>query len=163
MAAPSLAIRHPDAVRAGLAVTGLAGVAALTAATVIQITVGTTSRLASIDTELTGWDRHGPALLVIAGFALVMLFGAFARGARPAIVALIVCGAAALAITLVSDVPHLDDTGQVGRLYTDATAGPEIGFWLELAGGALLVVAGAGLLLVERRSARLVPEAGYQR
>jgi hypothetical protein len=141
-------------VRAGLAIAGLAGVAALvaaTAATVIQITVGTTSRLANIDTELSGWDRHGPALLVIAGFALVMLFGAVARGARPAFVALIVCGAAALAIALASDAPHLDDTGQVGRLYTDATAGPQLGFWLELAGGALLVVAGAGMLVVDRR------------
>src|SRR5262245_11043029 len=106
------AIRRPQAVRAGLAVAGLAGVAALVAATlttVIQITVGTTTRLASLDTELSGWDRHGPALLVIAAFAAVMLLGAVWRGARPAMVAVIVCGAAALAITLASDLPHLDD------------------------------------------------------
>ena len=155
MALPRPAIRRPDAVRAGLLVAGLAGVAALVAAafaTVIRITVGATTRLASLDTELSGWDRHGPALLVIAGFALVMLFGAVTRGARPAFVALMVCGAAALAITLASDAPHLDDTGQVGRLYADASAGPELGFWLELAGGLLLVGAGLGLLLVARRS-----------
>src|SRR3954447_25014594 len=82
----SPAIKLPNAVRAGLFAAGLLGVAALaaaTAATVIQITVGTTTRLASLDTELSGWDRHGPALLVVAGFALVMLLGTL-RGARPA-------------------------------------------------------------------------------
>jgi len=71
------AIRHPDAVRAGLLVAGLAGVAALVAATLATII-------------------------------------------------------------------------QVGRLYTDATAGPELGFWLELAGGVSLVVAGLGLSLVNQ-------------
>jgi hypothetical protein len=155
MALSRPAIGHPNAVRAGLAVAGLAGAAALVAATsstVIQVTVGTTTRLASLDTELSGWDRHGPALLVIAAFAVVMLLGAVQRRARPAMVAVVVCGVAALAIVLVIDLPHLDDTGQVGRLYTDASAGPEIGFWLEVAGGALLGVVGAGLLRVAARS-----------
>jgi hypothetical protein len=127
---------------------GVAALLGATFTTVIQITVGTTSRLANLDTELSGWDRHGPALLVVAAFALVMLVGAVRGGARPAIVAVAVCGAAALLIVLATDVPHLDDTGQVGRLYTDVVAGPELGFWLELAGGALLVVAGAGLWLL---------------
>jgi hypothetical protein len=163
MALPRPAIRHPDWVRAGFGVAGLVGVAALAAATfttAIQITVGTTSRLASLDTELSGWDRHGPALLIVAGFALVMLVGALRSGARPAIVAVAVCGAAVLLIVLATDVPHLDDTGQVGRLYTDASARPQAGFWLELAGGALLLVAGLGLLRASAsRSSSAEPRA----
>jgi hypothetical protein len=157
MALPRPAIRHPNGVRAGFAAAGAAGVAGLVAATfasVIQITVGTTSRLAGLDTELSGWDRHGPALLVIAAFALVMLAGAVRGGARPAIVAVAVCGAVALLIALATDVLHLDDTGQVGRLYTDASAGPQAGFWLELTGGALLLVAAAGLWVVAGSAAR---------
>src|SRR4051812_11545684 len=141
MALPRPAIPHSDAVRAGLLIAGCAGVAALVAATfttVIRITVGATTRLAALDTHLSGWDRHGPALLVIAAFALVMLVGAVRRGARPAVIAVIVCGAAALLVALAFDAPRLDDTGQVGRLYADASAGPGVGFWLELAGGALL-------------------------
>ncbi|MEA2380059.1 MAG: hypothetical protein QOH72_30 [Solirubrobacteraceae bacterium] len=152
----SPATRRAKALRAGLFVAALAGVAALVAATlttVIRITVGTTTRLASLDTELSGWDRHGPALLVVAGFAVVMLPGAL-RGARPAMMAVLVCGAAALAIALALDVPHLDDTGQVGELYSNASAGPQVGFWLEACGGALLVVAGGGLLAATGRRTR---------
>jgi hypothetical protein len=148
------AIPRADGLRAGLLLAALAGVGALVAATlatVIRITVGTTTRLASLDTELSGWDRHGPALLVVAGFALLMLVGAL-RGARPAMAAVLVCGAAALVIAAALDAPHLDDTGQVGALYSDARAGPEVGFWLEVAGGALLGLGGGGLMLVARRS-----------
>src|SRR3954468_15021925 len=153
MAAPNRARAVPAGLRIGLAVAGLAGVAALaaaTAATVIRITVGTTTRLANLDTELSGWEGPGPALLVVGAFALVMLFGAL-RGARPAMLAVVACGLAALVVALGLDLPHLDDTGQVGRLYTDASAGPGVGFWLEVAGGALLVVCGAGLFVLTRR------------
>src|SRR3954469_16777462 len=154
MAAPNRASALPTGLRIGLLIAGLAGVGALVAATlttVIRITVGTTTRLANLDTELSGWERHGPALLIIAAFALVMLFGAV-RGARPAMAAVLVCGVVALFVVLAFDVPHLDDTGQVGRLYSDAAAGPRAGFWLELCGGVLLCVAGGGLLVAARRS-----------
>jgi hypothetical protein len=154
------AIRRAKGLRAGLLVAALAGAGALVAATlttVIRITVGTTTRLASLDTELSGWDRHGPALLVVAGFGLVMAVGAF-RGARPAMAAVFVCGAVALVIALAFDAPRLDATGQVGELYADARAGPAVGFWLELCGGALLALGGAGVLLVARRSPVAVDE-----
>jgi hypothetical protein len=154
MRASKRAIQLPDGVRAGLVLAGLLGIAALVGATfstVIRITVGTTTRLANLDTSLSGWERHGPALLVIAGLALVMLVGA-ARGARPAAIALSVCGVAALVVVLAFDLPHLDDTGQVGQLYSDASAAPGVGFWLELGGGALVAASGAGLLLLARRS-----------
>jgi hypothetical protein len=160
MAPPRPAIRHPDALRSGFLVLGLGGVAALVGATfttVIRITVGTTTRLASLDTHLSGWDRHGPALLVIAAFALVMLAGASGGGARPAMAALAVCGAAALGVALGFDLPHLDDTGRVGRLYDDASAAAAAGFWLELAGGVLLVAAGLGMLAAGRGRAQRAP------
>ena len=37
-----------------------------TFSTIIEITVGTTSKIADRDTELSGWDRHSLALLLIA-------------------------------------------------------------------------------------------------
>src|SRR3954463_7588949 len=167
MAAPNRASALPTGLRIGPLIAGLAGVGALaaaTAATVIRITVGTTTRLANLDTELSGWERHGPALLVIGAFALVMLVGAV-RGARPAMLAVAACGVAALVVALGLDLPHLDDTGQVGRLYTDAFAGPEVGFWLEVAGGVLLAVCGGGLFGLAPRSGTRppVPARAYQR
>jgi hypothetical protein len=155
------AIPRSSALRAGVGAAGLLGAAALVAATsqtVIAITVGTTSRLANLDTALSGLDRHGPALLVVAAFALVMLVGAL-RGARPAMVAVVVCGVVALGIAVLADAPHLDDTGQVGELYTDARAAPGVGFWFEVVGGALLVLAGALLLAGGRARRRSAPVA----
>src|SRR3954447_13391321 len=153
MRASKRAIQLPDGVRAGLVLAAVLGVAALVGATfstVIRITVGTTTRLANLDTSLSGWERHGPALLVVAGLALVMLVGA-ARGAAPAAIALVACGVAALVVVVAFDVPHLDDTGQVGQLYSDASAAPGGGFWLGLCGGGLGAGAGAALLLVTRK------------
>jgi hypothetical protein len=71
--------------------------------------------------------------------------------------AVVGCGLAAPVVALGLDLPHLDDAGQVGRLYTDASAGPEAGLWLELLGGVLLAGCGGGLLAgASRTGARTV-------
>lgn len=131
---------------------GLAGAVllALSAfASVVEIKVLTTSDLAAdVDTRLSGLDRHGPALLIVAGFAIVMLFGAVGRAARPAMLAVAVAGAVALAIAGFSDGPSLDDTGQVGELYEDASARAGDGFYFETLGGVLLLLSGVGMLLL---------------
>jgi hypothetical protein len=138
------------ALRIVLAIAALAGVVCLVVATfstVIEITVGTTSRIAGRDTELSGYDRHSVALLLIGLFALVMAAGAL-RGARPAMAALAVAGIAVLLIALVGDLPDVHKTGVIGQLYDDARANPRLGYYLETLGGALLLLAGGGLLLL---------------
>ena len=138
------------AFRIALAIAALAGAICLLAATfstVIEITVGTTSKIADRDTELSGYDRHSVALIVIALFALVMTAGAL-RGARPAMVALAVAGVVVLLIALIGDLPDVHKTGVVGELYDNARANPKIGYYLETLGGALLLLAGGGLLLL---------------
>jgi hypothetical protein len=135
-----------------LALAGLAGAALLVAATfstIIEIKVLTTRDIAaSVDTQLSGHERHGVALIVIAGAAVLMLAGAL-RGARPATLALAALGITALIITVGGDAPDIDDTGLVGQLYDSASAGPKIGFYLETLGSALLLVAGGGLLVLD--------------
>ncbi len=136
--------------RAGLA--GAAGAGAIclllaTLTTVIEIKVGTTTRVPDHDTHRSGWDRHGPALLVIALFAAAMVVGAL-RGAGPAMAALAVLGLAALLIAVVGDVPDLNETGFVGEVYENAAAGPEAGFYLETLGGILLLGAGGVMFLL---------------
>jgi len=143
----------------------VAGVLALLAATVtsiIEIRVVTTTQVIGTDTQLSGWDRHGPALALLAAFALAMALGA-ARGARPAMTALAICGLATLAIATLNDLPDLDRTGQVGRLYADAQARPGPGYYLETAGGALLLLAGGSLLLLGTPGRRERVSGGYQR
>jgi hypothetical protein len=53
-----------------------------------------------------------------------------------------------LGFAFLSDLPASDDTGLIGRDYEQATASAGIGLWLEVAGGALAIL--AGLLRVIR-------------
>jgi hypothetical protein len=145
---------------AGVAAIGVACLLLATFATVIEIKVGTTTRVPDHDTHLSGWDRHGPALLILALFAAAMIVGAV-RGARPAMAAVGALGLAALLIAIVGDVPDLHATGFIGEVYEDAVAGPKAGFYLETLGAVLLlasgvlmfVLAGAGAATTDRRGA----------
>jgi amino acid transporter len=138
------------ALRIVLAIAAVAGAICLVVATfstIIEITVGTTSKIADRDTQLSGWDRHSVSLILIALFALVMTAGAL-RGARPAMAAVAVAGIVVLLIALIGDLPDVHKTGVIGQLYDNATANPKIGYYLETLGGALLLIAGGGLLLL---------------
>jgi hypothetical protein len=135
-----------------LVVLGLAGAVLLlvaTFATVIQIKVGTTSRVVDADTAQSGWDRHGPALIVLALLAVFLLANGL-RGSRTAMLGLVVVGIVALAIPTISDRPHVHDTGSVGDVYAEATADPGSGYYLETLGGALLLLSGGSLLVLGR-------------
>jgi hypothetical protein len=138
------------AIRIALLVAAAAGALCLVVATfstIIQVTVGTTSRIADRDTHLSGWDRHSFALVLIGGFALVMTVGAW-RGARPAMAAIAVAGIAALLIALLGDLPDAHKTGAIGQLYANARANPKTGYYLETLGGVLLLLGGGGLLVL---------------
>jgi hypothetical protein len=148
-----------NGLRLGLAAVAGAGAICLllaTFATIIEIRVGTTTKVPDHDTHLSGWDRHGPALAIIAIFALVLLVGAL-RGARPAAIAVAALGLVALLIAVVGDVPDLDKTGFIGEVYEDAAAGPKAGFYLETL-GAVLLLAGGGLMAVLSGAARSAQE-----
>jgi hypothetical protein len=148
MPSPRPASKPSSALRAGLAVAGAIGALCLfasTFATIIRIQVGTTSKVPDFDTHLSGGDRHGPALALLALFGLLMAVGTL-RGARPAALALAAVGVAALVIVVITDLPDLNKVGFIGRLYENAVAGPRIGFYLESAGAVLMLLAG-GLLL----------------
>jgi hypothetical protein len=130
-------------VRALLSLTGLAGAILLviaTFATVISVRVVTVTKLTQ-----SGWDRHGPALLIIGVVAALMLAGAL-RGARPAMAALAVLGLLALLLALLGDQPHIHDTGVIGQDYDEAAANPAFGYYAETLGAVLLLVSGALLL-----------------
>jgi hypothetical protein len=93
--------------------------------------------------EQSGFERHGPALILLGALTAFMAWGAGPGSSRPAAAMLAVTGAVVLAIALVVDWPVTDDTGAIGPRYEGATAQAEIGFTLELVAGALALAAGA--------------------
>ena len=135
-----------------LAVIALAGallLAVASFASVIEITVGSTSKGVDVDTAQSGWDRHGPALLLL-GLLAVWLLVVGLRTSRTALGGLVVVGLAALAIAWVWDRPDIHDTGSVGDIYAEAKADPGTGYYLETLGGALMLFAGGSLLVFGR-------------
>ena len=62
-----------------------------------------------------------------------MTWGAAMGASRPA-VALLVLGAAGLAVTLGVDLPDVHKTGVIGERFAEAKANPGLGFWFELVG-----------------------------
>lgn len=151
------------ALRLALTVAAAVGVVVLLVSTftaVIEIRVGTV-----VEDSISGYERHSVAVVLIAVFAALMLFGAL-RGARPAMLALSACGVVVLAIALIGDLPSAGETGKLGALYEDARAETGTGYYLETLGGALLLLSGGGFLLLagagapDARARGAVPEPG---
>ncbi len=141
--------RQAPAARAALAVCALIGIASLVVATLAPVLrVETSGR---IDTALdrTGWDVHGPALLLIAIVALPLL-GLALRGSLAAALALAACGLTALGIAVAADLPDIGSTGLVGAQLLTGTTRAGLGAYAEILGGVLLLVAGGILAFVGR-------------
>jgi hypothetical protein len=101
--------------------------------------------------SLSGFERHGGALILIGVLALLMAWGAGVGGSRPAGAALVVAGAMVLGIAVLADLPVTDDTGAIGRNFEGASASAGSGLYLELVAGALAVLAGLTRVLRDSR------------
>lgn len=106
----------------------------------------------------SGFDRHSVGLVLLGLFGvllagLVVALSFWESGLRPtriASAALALVGIAIIAIVLVSDLPDVNQTGEIGLRFDEAEANPADGFYLSLLGGAL-ALAGGVLGLVRRR------------
>jgi hypothetical protein len=96
--------------------------------------------------SLSGLERHGGALILIGLLTLLMAWGAGLGDSRPAGGALVIAGALVLGIGILSDIPVAGDTGAIGRNFEGAKAMAGPGLYLELAGGALALLAGLARL-----------------
>jgi hypothetical protein len=95
-----------------------------------------------------GHSNHAFAMVLLGLLALPMAYGATRFRSRPAMTALVVIGAAAALVVLAVDLPDVNKTGVIGATYSDAAASPQIGFYLESLGAALLIVGGGASLLL---------------
>jgi hypothetical protein len=99
--------------------------------------------------SLSGFDRHGGALILLGLIAGAMAVGAGIGRSRPAAAALIAVGLVVLGLTLLRDMPELDETGAIGASFEGAKASAGSGFYLELIAGLLALAAGS-LRLTQR-------------
>ena len=104
--------------------------------------------------DVTGGEHHSFALVPIAILIALMAVGGGLGGSRPAGFALLAAGALVLAIALVLDLPDTASTGEIGSNFAAAEAVKGIGFWFELAAGALTLAAGALRVFVSERASR---------
>ena len=102
--------------------------------------------IASLDERdrcsLSGFERHGGALLLVGLFAAAMAWGADAGQSRPAAAALVAIGILVMVIALALDLPQTTKTGAIGRNFEDAEGTRGAGLYLEMIGGVLAAVAG---------------------
>lgn len=119
--------------------------------------------------DLSGWERHGGALillaLVAAGAAAAAWSSLGAAAARDGLhtaagAVLVAIGAVALAITLIADLPETNETGAIGFDFDGATASAGLGFYLELTGGVLCLLAGILALVPALRARSAARRAG---
>ena len=102
-----------------------------------------------------GWQSHGFAMLLMALASIPMILGA-RRGARPAMLAVMVIGAIAVLIVITVDYPAVRQQAELREAarYEDARAKADTGFFVESLGGVLLLVSGGLMVLAPRRKAR---------
>jgi hypothetical protein len=98
-----------------------------------------------------GGEEHAYALVLMGIVAALMTWGAAIGRSRPAAFALLAIGAAVVAIALITDVPDIHKTGVLGERFDSAHAQAGPGLWVEIAGGALALAAGAMASAVRRR------------
>jgi len=124
----------------------------------IEVETASCSDLADPDQadkcETTGGEQHSFALIPVALLVVVMAVGAGLGGSRPAGIALVAAGIIVLAFALIADLPDTTETGEIGSNFASAEAVKGTGFWLEIGGGVLALLAGS-LRLADRRGERL--------
>ena len=113
----------------------------------VEIPGRTCREVAAVDAvdrcELSGFERHGGALLLLGALAALMAVGAGRGQSRPAAVALLAIGIIALGLAILGDLPEAGEVGAIGITYEGAAGKAGMGLYLEIAGGVLLAAAGA--------------------
>ena len=127
--------------------------------TLLQIKVGTVT----VQT-LSGHAQHDWAVALLGVVAVPLAIGAWRRRARPALVGLVLVGAAVMVIALANDLGDTRSTGVYGERYDEAEADAGTGFYLETLGAVLLIVSGVGgLILLPPPERRRAPERSRPR
>jgi hypothetical protein len=100
--------------------------------------------------QLSGFERHGGAFLLLGALALPMAVGAGRGRSRPAATALVAIAVIVLAFALARDLPQTKETGAVGVAFEGARGEAGAGLYMEIVAAVLLATGGA--LVLARRT-----------
>jgi hypothetical protein len=142
----------PGGLVAALFVVALLGSAALLVAEFTTLFTVHASNVSHALQSTSAGSHHSYAMAVIAVFAAVLAVAAWRGGSRPAMVGIGLLGLAALLIALLGDLPDATASGLIltSSHYIEAKSTPSAGFFIEIVGALLLLIASvAGLLLTE--------------
>jgi hypothetical protein len=92
--------------------------------------------------DLSGFERHGGSLVLLALLTGLMGWGAGVGRSRSAATALVGIGVLVVVVALAWDLPATNDTGAVGRNFEGAEARRGMGLYFEIVGGGLAILAG---------------------
>jgi hypothetical protein len=109
----------------------------------------------------SGHESHAWALVILAPFALVMVWGAVVGRSRAAALALVAVGLSVLVIALAIDQPKLEDKRDLDALYDDVVGHAGVAFKVELVAGVLLLLVG-GLAAARPESGRRLGRAASE-
>jgi hypothetical protein len=149
--APGGLARIGSAIPAAIFAGGLLGALLLVVAEFTTLVeVHTALSIVPVKAVSTG-SHHAYALIPVAILAVLLGYGAWRHGSRPALVALGVLGLLTLVLALAADLPDAQATGLIATgsgHYANATSTPQTGLYMETLGAAILIVtSGLGLLL----------------
>jgi hypothetical protein len=139
-------------IAAGLVAGGLMIAAEFSPIATVNVTGQGDCQLVANPTErdrckLSGFERHGGALIVLGLATVVMTVGAALGRSRPAALALLAIGAVVvILLALLLDLPKTDEVGLLSN-FEGARGEKGAGFWLELVGGILAALTGLAALL----------------
>lgn len=111
-------------------------------------------------------SKHGVVAAIIGLVAALATVFAVAAGSRSATIVVIGMGVAVVLIFLLVDVPDIGTTGMfeaasAGNI--DVTGKAQPGIWLELVGGAILILGGMALRALDEQQLRAIgPRIGSQ-
>ena len=115
------------------------------------------TRAPRLETE-TPVDNHSLLLVVAGVLAVLAAAGSLLTRKRITGLVLLLTGAAALAVALLTDLPAALDTADAELAFAGVKGVLLSGFWLEIGAGAVLLVSGIGLVLDSPATQRQGPQ-----
>lgn len=121
------------------------------------------NELGEVVETVTLLSKHGVITAIFGLVAALAVVFAVATGSRAAAIVVVGMGVAAILVFLFVDLPDVGDTGMFNAPLAgniDVTGKAAAGLWLELTGGAILVLSGIALATLSESQLREIGPGG---